>query len=512
VRLSITSASARHVRVGMVFSQPGHYVIHAWAPTDAMAVRQIIHISQANTEPTWTAVSDGATQQLVIAWIGNGLVPWSVRVARISHFTEDLQHGPQKAFGDSGSCQIDIACLTQLATPEQSTILLGASRGVFEMIVTSSDGSSGSCTGTLLNTASYPTAIAISAYHCANNLRTLTTRWFYSRSACGTGLPSSSTVQIVTPGATLWQSAALDAALLRMDIVPPAPASYAGWDASEVNATTQALAIHHPRGDVKKGSFGWIVGENVTSVPIVSLGSFPPGTFYLVDWDYGVVEPGSSGSGLFTDSSDFASLRLRATLTGGNSTCSTTTSRTYYSKLSNVYPLIRSWLTSASLPSAEILGAVVEYYHSGFDHYFVTSIADEITKLDNGTFVGWTRTGRSFSSYASSPGAVPVCRFFSTSFAPKSSHFYTSDASECQIVKANKDWQYEGLVFGVDRPDATGTCPMGTAPVYRLYNNGQGAAPNHRYTTDLDIRSQMIARGWIPEGYGSLGVIMCSPQ
>jgi hypothetical protein len=48
-------------------------------------------------------------------------------------------------------------------------------------------------------------------------------------------------------------------------------------------------------------------------------------------------------------------------------------------------------------------------------------------------------------------------------------------------------------------------------PIYRLYNNGPGGAPNHRYTTSDAIRAQMIAQGWIPEGYGPLGVIMCSP-
>ena len=53
--------------------------------------------------------------------------------------------------------------------------------------------------------------------------------------------------------------------------------------------------------------------------------------------------------------------------------------------------------------------------------------------------------------------------------------------------------------------------PAGTTPVYRLYNEGQGAAPNHRYTTDLALRSQMIAKGWTPEGLGALGVIMCAP-
>jgi hypothetical protein len=48
--------------------------------------------------------------------------------------------------------------------------------------------------------------------------------------------------------------------------------------------------------------------------------------------------------------------------------------------------------------------------------------------------------------------------------------------------------------------------------VYRLYNDGQGGAPNHRYTTDFAVRAQMIAHGWVPEGYGDLGVIMCSPN
>jgi len=61
-------------------------------------------------------------------------------------------------------------------------------------------------------------------------------------------------------------------------------------------------------------------------------------------------------------------------------------------------------------------------------------------------------------------------------------------------------------------PALDGTCVAGTVPVYRLYNNGQGAAPNHRYTTDVSVRTQMIGQGWVPEGYGALGVIMCAPQ
>jgi hypothetical protein len=45
-----------------------------------------------------------------------------------------------------------------------------------------------------------------------------------------------------------------------------------------------------------------------------------------------------------------------------------------------------------------------------------------------------------------------------------------------------------------------------------MYNNGQGGAPNHRYTTEPSVRALMLAQGWIAEGYGAVGVIMCAPQ
>ena len=37
--------------------------------------------------------------------------------------------------------------------------------------------------------------------------------------------------------------------------------------------------------------------------------------------------------------------------------------------------------------------SVVEFYNASLDHYFITYVADEIAKLDNGTFKGWARTG-----------------------------------------------------------------------------------------------------------------------
>jgi hypothetical protein len=105
-----------------------------------------------------------------------------------------------------------------------------------------------------------------------------------------------------------------------------------------------------------------------------------------------------------------------------------------------------------------------------------------------------------------------VCRFFSTAFGLKSSHFYTSSPTECAMVKTNSDWRFEGEVFNMTLPVAeTGECPSGLQPLYRMYNNGEGGAPNHRYTTDLGVRESMLARGWIAEGDG-IGVVGCVPM
>jgi hypothetical protein len=37
--------------------------------------------------------------------------------------------------------------------------------------------------------------------------------------------------------------------------------------------------------------------------------------------------------------------------------------------------------------------SVIEYYHAGFGHYFITANTDEIARLDDGSIAGWTRTG-----------------------------------------------------------------------------------------------------------------------
>lgn len=159
-------------------------------------------------------------------------------------------------------------------------------------------------------------------------------------------------------------------------------------------------------------------------------------------------------------------------------------------------------------------GRAIEYYYAAFGHYFISATPYEIASLD--TRQAWVRTGQSFKVWTESgAGLSPVCRFFSgENFAPKSSHFYTPYPNECAALKTGTVWEFEGNVFDLQLPQGTlgqRTCPAGTAPLYRLYNNGQGGAPNHRYTDSLTIFNQMLAQGWIFEGEALTKVFACGP-
>ena len=167
--------------------------------------------------------------------------------------------------------------------------------------------------------------------------------------------------------------------------------------------------------------------------------------------------------------------------------------------------------------------AAIEFYNASLNHYFQSMNPQEVGDLDRGVHAGWARTGESFLTYGSAASAAgasanPVCRFYIPP-AHGDSHFFSADPVECAIArdKINTDPNFSGYVeetpsaFYVDLPNkATGACPANTIPVYRLWN--QAAASNHRYTTSVAIKNQMVAGGWVAEGYGPNAVDMCAPH
>ena len=163
-----------------------------------------------------------------------------------------------------------------------------------------------------------------------------------------------------------------------------------------------------------------------------------------------------------------------------------------------------------NLGSASV--GVVEFYNTILDNYFITADLDEAASIDNGSAgPGWSRTGINFRS----GGAAPVCRFYGSVAPGPNSHFYTVDADECSFLMqlqagtpvTQQRWNFESLDYFSTAPTG-GSCPGGTVPVYRAYNNGfaRKVDSNHRLTSSLTAIQQVVTRGWINEG-----VAMCAP-
>ena len=156
---------------------------------------------------------------------------------------------------------------------------------------------------------------------------------------------------------------------------------------------------------------------------------------------------------------------------------------------------------------------MIEFYHQAFDHYFVTCVADEIAKLDNGTFIGWARTGQSFKVYTTDAGRErrPYAgSTFRRARATATSSGATRTSATATMAK-NPTFILESSTFFYLFPPNLGNCAAGTGPgLSRVH--GTAADANHRYTTDRATRDQMVAKGWIAEGDGDDTVTMCAPQ
>jgi hypothetical protein len=158
---------------------------------------------------------------------------------------------------------------------------------------------------------------------------------------------------------------------------------------------------------------------------------------------------------------------------------------------------------------------VIEFYNASLDHYFITAIPREISDLDTGVHAGWVRTGESFRAYGiGSTGNTtrrPVCRAYGLPSQGLNTHFYSASPEECFATLANLGaWGLEASeVFEMDLPDASsGACPGADVPVYRVWNQRRDS--NHRYTTSIAIRDQMVQKGGVAEGYGPSAVALCA--
>lgn len=150
---------------------------------------------------------------------------------------------------------------------------------------------------------------------------------------------------------------------------------------------------------------------------------------------------------------------------------------------------------------------VREFYHPQLDHYFIAAGQGEIDGILAGAAgAGWELTGESFKAWLDMPSdtfvaAAPVCRFYGVPAGGPNSHFFTAEAGECDLVRRNGGWFYEGIGFYIRRVMEVDTCPDGWLSVNRAYNNGfPRNDSNHRFSTSESTMREMARKGWTVEG------------
>lgn len=339
--LKITSAGAVSLRAALQLKGVGpgrpEGVTLRFAGDDGRVFEQS-GADFAGSEAGWSPTVEGATLLVEIA-LPAGQYPenFTLKIPQLSHLdiapTASASDMLRIAIGESDSCQNDVLCRSS-----PSTGFTNAAKAVARMVFTQSGGSY-LCTGTLLNNNNSPKrALFWTAAHCISTqtvANTLQTYWFYDAATCNGSTVSSSAVTLSGGAYLRHANTTRDTALLELKSTPPSGAFYAGWNSAAIAATGTAIeGIHHPSGDVKKYSLGSVTGLS-TSID----GKSP---LYRVVWTDGTTEGGSSGSALFTTAS--GNYQLRGGLYGGYSYCSAQSDPDYYSRFSDVYSTIQSYL------------------------------------------------------------------------------------------------------------------------------------------------------------------------
>lgn len=224
-----------------------------------------------------------------------------------------------KAQGDAGDCHNDVAC-------PQGNGWDSAIRSTTLLVI----GNQLVCNGVLLNnTRQDGDPLLITADHCGIRsddnpegfpADSVTAVFNFQARRCGSD-DNIDQQDRIEGAALLYRDRLSDTSLIRLERAPPDAfgARFAGWDASGSGAASGS-GVHHPAGDLKKISLFEqpLQAQTVT----ISGGGIRTGSqevaSWRVDWNDGVTERGSSGSGIWNPQQ-----RLLGVLSGGSSECGT---------------------------------------------------------------------------------------------------------------------------------------------------------------------------------------------
>ena len=269
------------------------------------------------------------------------VVPFSI--TRIAHLMSSEQTM------SAGTCELDVTCYSPWG---------GMASGV-GMYIFESGGASYQCSGALVNNSNNDAKpYFLTANHCISTAamaQTVEVFWKYQTATCN-GTPPSLSGLPTTLGATYLASAPIpsgDFSLILLSQLPNSSLTFYGWNASSTALPMggSVVGMHHPEGDYTRIVFG---SRNPDATVQVGTVVAPASMFYQIQATAGVIEPGSSGSPLFTpDESIVGTLTYGPT---GNA-CSISPFVAGYARFAVAYPSLSQYLSPAPAPAVAVTPA-----------------------------------------------------------------------------------------------------------------------------------------------------------
>lgn len=305
----------------------------------------------AAADRLWTPYTDGETQRIELLLGPGAVLPAEARIgiATLSHFEISPLSATESLAKDvSGTCNPDVTCTSTI--PGLDAALAERKKSVIRLSYRSGTGNF-LCTGTLINSDKFPRAFVLTANHCiatAAEAASLTTFWFHENAGCAMPNTVQGSVQVAGGSNVLLTNYMVDSTLLELNGTPPAAAIYSGWDAALIALNSPVVSVSHPRGDPMK----YAEGSRTSFIRTTGNTAYDN---YGVSFTRGVIEGGSSGSGLFTLSQS-SGLQLRAILSGttlrsgSGLSCTNTTESAIYGRFEIFQPNIRGIIQNVTLP------------------------------------------------------------------------------------------------------------------------------------------------------------------
>lgn len=350
-KLRATSGEALGLRVKLdLGALPGPLEIRAQGDDGI----EVMTFDPALGPEAWTPWTEGPAQVIEVF---SPFLPAAdaVRIGAVLHFTDSPF---AKA---AGTCTLSTMC-----APTDAALGAGVASAIGErkksvMKLQFIDGGSGYiCSGTLINTDKFPSAYLLTANHCINNASaalSTTTLWFHESTACDAGLANPGSVQVAGGTQLVFANQNVDSTLLLMNRPAPSGALFSGWNAARLAGGAPIVSISHPSGDTSRYAIGNISQEYRI------LGR--PQDMYGVRFTKGIIEGGSSGSGLFTMAN--GTLQLRGILTGttvrqaGGMSCTNLNEEALYSRFEIFYPEIAQYIGNGTQPADDAPNRVQDF-------------------------------------------------------------------------------------------------------------------------------------------------------